>query len=584
MKRITTLSLLIVTLFMLIACDVFNTDQASGSTDTTTTASTEPINHTEFYYYDPFKDDKIITPEKSTFFSTVYIEDASSYNTFSDGDLWPSTWSDDGNLYLANGDGKGFNLSAPWQDIVLSKITLGTPDERNIQGVKINPSTQLSQVWNETDTYNRKPTSMISANGVLYLAVQDLGYVPGAALFNGVPSATIIRSEDKGQTWTWDTTKPMFDDYNFTTVMFLDYGQDLSNNTFDEYVYAYGLDYNWRYSASGNVPDPVHLYLARIPKEEIQDITSWEFYTGDLDGNATWSIPGDIEAKKTVLTDERKVYGKLLKGPVRGQSPLAQSSIVYNKTLNRYIYTSWTEYTFEFYESPTPWGPWKHFFSREYVAFDNSNKWITGVHGGYATVIPSKYISEDGKTMWVNSNTFMGGVNVYKLSFRKLIVNPYEQTIPTNEKANVNLSLSVNSINPTPISLATKMGLKNKLNDGRTDIFDESFNNARKTIDFWGMTWSQAYNMNEIVYKIGKVSSDGGWFEKFKVQVRQNQEWIDVENLEVSDNYTYDKTLETSASITIRFDETWGDGVRIIGIPGGIKEYTSISEFEVYYK
>ena len=46
-----------------------------------------------------------VTPTQSTFFSYADIEDCSTYNVAgSDGDLWPSAWADDGNLYAANGD------------------------------------------------------------------------------------------------------------------------------------------------------------------------------------------------------------------------------------------------------------------------------------------------------------------------------------------------------------------------------------------------------------------------------------------------------------------------------------------------
>src|SRR5690606_11778771 len=99
----------------------------------------------------------------------------------------------------------------------------------------------------------------------------------------------------------------------------------------------------------------------RMPKDGIQDVSKWEFYTGDLDGNAQWSEPGKIEDRKPVLQDDRRVYSKIENPGLRDMSVISQGSIVYNKPLNRYIYSSWTEYTFEFYEAPTPWGPWKRF-------------------------------------------------------------------------------------------------------------------------------------------------------------------------------------------------------------------------------
>ena len=41
-------------------------------------------------------------------------------------------------------------------------------------------------------------------------------------------------------------------------------------------------------------------------------------------------------------------------------------------------------------------------------------------------MIPSKFISEDGKTMYVQSNTFVGGTHKYAFNLRKLTVETGE--------------------------------------------------------------------------------------------------------------------------------------------------------------
>lgn len=279
------------------------------------------------------KEKELIFAETSTFFSTAYIEEASSVLTVSDGDLWPTAWSDDDYLYTANGDGMGFNLTQPWQDFVINKVK-GNPEE-GIQGERLGAGDTIGQVWSDPEKYNKKPTGMISVDGNLYLAVQDLNKEEGKA-FNDAPAATILKSEDKGQTWTWDQDAPMFPDYVFTTVMFLDYGKDGENNTFDDYVYAYGLDNNWRDSFNDAVEDPTKLYLARMPKDGIQDVSTWEFYTGDLNGKAEWSDSGKIEDRKPVLQDDRRVYTNLIEPGLDDMSVISQGSIVYNKSLNRY--------------------------------------------------------------------------------------------------------------------------------------------------------------------------------------------------------------------------------------------------------
>lgn len=532
---------------------------------------------TIFDVYDVFEDVDVETPERSTFFSTVTVEDISSIDLASDGDLWAQCWSDDNNIYAANGDGSGFG--GAWSDVALNRIT-GSPYDYNLNGSRIGAS-NLSKVW-ASSGYNRKPTSMLSVDGILYMAVQDLNNTDGPNIFNDAPNATIIKSVDKGKNWTFNEERPMFSNHIFTTVMFLDYGQDSKDNTFDEYVYAYGLDYNWRDSFSGSVADPQSLYLARMKKEDIMSVSKWEFYTGDLEGNASWSEAGDINSKQPVLKDKRRVYNDLIGGGSPNYSVLSQGSIVYNKAINRYIYTSWTEYTYEFYESPTPYGPWKHFFSKDFGKY----KWDQNRFGGYATVIPSKFISEDGLTMYVCSCTFTGGIRKYNYSLRKLVVSVKEETTANNQKSNNNLANPKYSYKPTAISRATHFGLGNKLNDGDFTLYDSSYNFCKKlkNNDFWGYEFGQVYNFNELVYTVGEVDDNGGWFLKCKVQVRVNGKWVDVSGLNISDNYTFDSTLKSFDKITMRFNKIAGDGIRIIGIPGGVESKTTIAELEVYYK
>lgn len=520
-----------------------------------------------------------IVAEESTFFATAFVDEQSTYNPFSDGDLWPAAWSDDDYLYTTNGDGKGFDPYAPMSDIVVNQVT-GHPDTRNVTGIRLTSGDQVGQVWSDPAKYNRKPTGMVSVDGVLYLAVQDLRSETGAVTFNDAPAATILKSTDKGRTWTWDTSQPMFDEYQFTTIMFLDYGKDSQNNTFDQYVYAYGLDYNWRDSFSGTVTDPTNLYLARVPKDKVQDRRSWEFYAGDRNGQAKWT--GQITSKQPVLQEGRRIYSETLSAEaLNNMTVLSQGSIVYNQPLNRYIYTSWTEYTFEFYEAPTPWGPWKRFLSRDFGVYP----WFPSTHGGYATVIPSKYISVDGTEMWMNSNTFMGGIKNYNLSLRRLLVTPYAPTTPSNQPSDANLALPANAQNVTPISRANfHYDNVEFLNDGVKDHSEDSWNGERKNEDYWGYTWSQAYNLNTVVYTTGKIfGADGGWFDNLRVQVRQNHQWIDVKNLSSMPSYPGSSSAGEHTAYTFTFDDTWGDGVRIIGAPGGIAKFTSFAELEIYY-
>ncbi|CAH0121779.1 hypothetical protein PAE9249_04313 [Paenibacillus sp. CECT 9249] len=539
-----------------------------------------------------------VVPEESTFFATAFVDEGSTYNTRSDGDLWPSAWSDDGNLYLANGDGWGWTNQG-WHDIVFNKITDGHPDTRNLSGNRV--SVNMGQVWSGqkcmdgSPAYNRKPTGLTSRGGILWLAVQDLNRCPGPRFygptFNDAPNATILRSDDKGVTWTWDTSGPMFSNHTFTTIFFLDWGQDgVDNNpntTWDDYIYAYGMDGNWRDSFGDTVPDPTKVYLARISAaDDVQDLNNWQFWTGGLDGGEpSWSAPGDIAAKQPVLQDDRRVYSNVIfnfpNSDIKDMTPISQGSVTYNRALDRYIYLSWTEYTFEFYESPTPWGPWKRFLSKDFGPY--TSPWKIGKNGGYATVMPSKYISSDGKRMWFNANSFEGPVNNYNFSLRQLYVTPHNPDLkPENEKSDTN-NLAGTGESVTPIAGASfHQGNPWALNDGIIAGTDD-WNGEKKEHSSWGYTWSRPYHLNKVVYTSGNTFLDGGYFSSdLKVQVRQNFEWVDVSDMKVSPDYPYDFTAKNQ-TFTFRFDDTWGDGVRIIGKAGGAARFTSISELEAYY-
>lgn len=343
------------------------------------------------------------------------IEPKNTVFTSSDGDLWPCAWGDDDAIYTANGDGKGFDLQGQWCDIVMNRVEGGIDD---LHGQRLSGEEGVGPVFANPEEYNRKPTGIVCAKGRLYMAVQNLNKGKKGG-FDDVPCATICRSADKGRTWEYDKAAPMFDDYKFTTIFFLDYGKDNSLSP-DGYIYAYGMDNNWRASFTKRVQDPTELYLARVKPENMMDRSRWEFFCGMRDGLPLF-MP-DMERRKPVLEDSRKIT--VTPPPDKEDcsvqmTVISQGSVVYNQPLDRYIYSSWTENTFEFYESPTPWGPFRLFLSHDFGFYP----WSEERHGGYATVIPSKFISPDGKTMYVANCTFVGGIKQYGFYLRKLTVD-----------------------------------------------------------------------------------------------------------------------------------------------------------------
>ncbi|HIZ37202.1 MAG TPA: DUF4185 domain-containing protein [Candidatus Ruania gallistercoris] len=563
-------------------------------------------------------------PPESDFFAVVDLHPAATVATASDGDLWPSAWADDGALYTACGDGLGFQPElAQWSDIVVNRIE-GTP-EHGLTGTRLAAGREVARVWTEPELYNSKPTGMIAVDGnddgrdELYLAVQDLRCGSGPDTFNTAPAAGIVTSRDYGHTWT-GPDEPMFTG-RFTTVMFADLGQSnsgaavlrdlLPDSPTDpaDYAYAYGLDHNWRTSYSGVVPDPTELYLARVHRSRICEREAWEFCAGtDPDGfpggRPRWST--ELAEATPVLTDTRRVgtapAAPMAPPPVPG-TRLAQGGVVYNAGLGRFLYTSWTEHTFQFYEAPTPWGPWRHFLDHDFGPFPwTGPKSADAHHGGYGTTVPSKFISADGRRMWLQSNWFVtAGTytgSTYHFSLRPLRLEPMPgSAVSAGGAAPVPGSAPPpDGSSPAPganlarlpgvaaIARAARSGHLDVLNDGETDRAEDSWNGQHKEEDdHWGYTWPQPVRCTRLEFTSGPHDYGAGWFARTpRVQVRSGAGWQELHDVRVTPPYPQDWTATGTVTFTFTFPPVRTTGIRLVGPPGGWGEYTSISELAVY--
>lgn len=348
--------------------------------------------------------------QESTFFASAEVADGNSIDLPATGDLWPSC-SSGTTLFTAWGDGFGFTHERTHRrpDIGVAELH-GLPGApAMMQGknrVTDDRRTQKAfRVWTP-GSYYQKPTGMLCRGGKIYLAVQDLG-----TGYDDAAAATIAESSDAGETWI-EGDAPMFTRGRFTTVMFLDAGPD-GRDAHDGYVYVYGLDFNFRGSPS--VSSPQGLYLARVPEgKSPRDLSLWEWFAGDT---AAPSWTPDFAARRPVLVDCTRRHATE-KPP--GYPVIAQGGVVYDAPLARYIYTSWSEFTFEFYEAEAPWGPWRRFLSKDF----GMPPWSDAKHGGYATSAPSLWVSADGKTLWIQSNTWSGGVDHNNFALRKLTLSP----------------------------------------------------------------------------------------------------------------------------------------------------------------
>lgn len=507
----------------------------------------------------------------------AHVEQANSVLTFSDGDLWPSAWASDGALYAAAGDGTGFARHG-WSDILVNRID-GDP-ESGLTGQRLADGDAVAPIW-EPDRFNRKPTGMVcvtlEGHDVLFLAVQDLRCTGGEDIFNEARTATIVRSDDHGRTWSWPST-PMFTGHVFTTVMFLDLGQA---NAGSPWIYAYGIDGNWRTSFSKIVPDPTELFLGRVLADRAQDIAAWQFLSGtDESGSPIWTT--DVASKRPVLTDRRRFYPT----PAFGMAAhdftcIAQGSVVWNPGLGRYLYSTWSEYTFEFFEAPAPWGPWRLLHSHDFGHFPwHGPRSPLAKHGGYAPTIPSKFISDDGREMWLQSNWFVPassrGGRAYCFGLRRVIFDPGTDAVA---EASGNLALD----GARPLVSRVREGQECVLNDGDRTVSEDSAFGPGTGEDFWGYEWSAPRRMSRLVYVPGPQDSLGGWFASGpRVEVRRDGHWLPVAALTITPSYTNDFTALEEDDYEFSFEPVLADGIRLIGEPGGPLRYTSISELEVW--
>jgi len=337
------------------------------------------------------------------------------------GDLWMTTWADDGNVYASWGDGLGRANCYPTLDIrppvpqvfgpscgdfdrctfdflfcnvfdcetqpyVPCQLTdagllqlrgfpplfAGTLEQEHaIMSLGV-PS---GDPWFDptgTTVVGRddKPSSLLFVDGRLYWA----GHSP-----SGHPEfGYLAYSEDYGRTWTEVPGSPWQASSRFRVLMFLNMGQAYELNE-DGYVYALGM---------GREVDWVQqtIFLTRIPRTHIADYASYEYFAGrDAAGAPVWS---SVESSAI---------------PLDGLQSEMMASAIYHEGIDMYLFlTAWPGALFA---APEPWGPW----SKVADLFHHGDNpyWM---EGGYIPGLISK--GAGSNTVYF---TFAGGVERYVL-------------------------------------------------------------------------------------------------------------------------------------------------------------------------
>jgi len=265
-------------------------------------------------------------------------------------DNWPITWAHDDDLYTAYGDGWGFE---PLLNVKLGQgfaRLSGPPESFRAVNIRSESGENLGQ-----GPKGAKASGMLMVERVLYMWERNVG------------NSRLAWSEDRGRTWQRGNVRF---EVSFGSPAFLNFGRNYASAR-DRYVHLYSQDGPSAYESYD------HLVLARVPARRIRDRQAYEFFVRrDTSGRPVWSR--DIAQRGAVFTNP-------------GQCQRVDA--VYVPGLQRYLLAVGYNHDggWGIFDAPEPWGPWTTVFHTEY--------WGLGGTHGYR--LPSKWISPDGKTLWL---------------------------------------------------------------------------------------------------------------------------------------------------------------------------------------
>jgi hypothetical protein len=325
------------------------------------------------------------------------------------GDTWVTAWADDDNLYTPADDALGFGIPAflNKQAIKLfqsdyaefeKQLTLGQKkdfdklmgpinfncveggDPRKLRGRTVNRVESFvaldrgstkpdGTLTGPPDGRSWKSSGCSFIDGALYWVVARHKYPEKenvVGLRQEAANASIVRSTDYGKSWVRSAKEnldaPMFPGPHFATPYFVDYGRSgLPVHGADRYVYAISNNGFWD---NGDT-----LILGRVPRARLDSLSGadWQFFTGG-DGllDANWT--SDAAAARPIMEKPGK---------------FGMTGAVYLPARRRYMMIGWyypggsgyfkdalgassITTVWDFYEAPTPWGPWTYIHSHRW--------------------------------------------------------------------------------------------------------------------------------------------------------------------------------------------------------------------------
>lgn len=279
------------------------------------------------------------------------------------GDTWEAAWGKDDNLYSPSDDTGGFHGLPSGANVAFNRIS--GDDPLHLSGDTVNPMRDYGKAGEKgLDGCTWKSSGCTFIDDVLYLVVARHKYGEDSGdphMRQTAQNASIIKSTDFGLTWTRSATAnyetPMFPGRRFATPYFIEFGREgWGHANIGDYVYALSNNGFW------DCGDDV--VLGRVARSKIGLLNGddWEYFTGG-DGRSSTSWTKNMNEAEPIL----KAAGKFGMG-----------GAVYLHAQQRYFMIGWyypagggkvpgaaTHTTWDFYESPRPWGPWTRIGSYE---------------------------------------------------------------------------------------------------------------------------------------------------------------------------------------------------------------------------
>jgi hypothetical protein len=285
-------------------------------------------------------------------------------------------------MYTTYGDGPGFNRAPKIEMTIGFAKIAGSP-----------PEITAEDIISDADTPGGGGRNGIKSSGLLMVDHILWMFVRNYKVNGDYRHSRLAWSKDYEKTWTWA-------DWHFSDTFgcpeFIQYGPNYRGAR-DSYVYIVSQANNDAYEYS---PDVV---MSRVPSGKVSDRAAYEFFAGlNAKGKPNWSA--DVAQRKPVFTDSRGVM---------------RISLNYNAALKRYIMTASHRVgegphnpSLGVFEAPEPWGPWTTAYYDDHWA---------GNDRVYHHKFPTKWMSGDGKTMWLLYSG-LGGHN-YAFILRKAMLD-----------------------------------------------------------------------------------------------------------------------------------------------------------------